>query len=99
MPQYDFICEYCGWKTTQPATAVGHACPKNGKEVTECVRLDSAVPVDICCDGCEAERLGVEHHAYSDKVSRESARAAGWECHTKTGDWCPACVLKRKAPV
>jgi len=91
-----FICEYCGYRLATMATQTWHICPKNNKEDTELVRLDTAVPVDILCDGCDAGRLGITNHVYSDKVARHAARKAGWECDKKTGDWCPRCAADRK---
>jgi hypothetical protein len=95
MPSHDFICQLCGFTTTQFGTVVFHPCTKNKNELTELIRADTTSPIDICCDGCGAERLGEEHHAYSDKIARESAREAGWECGRK-GDWCPRCVAEKK---
>jgi len=92
MPQRNFVCERCGWPTTQYAPAVFHPCPKNGGASTELILVDTTSAVDICCDGCDAVRLGEEHHAYSDKVARELAREAGWLCNRKH-DWCPRCVV------
>lgn len=98
MPTRRFICEHCGWPTTQFAARVGHPCPKNkGETLTELVCLDDpgVSPVDICCDGCDAERLGEEHHVYSDRMAKASATAAGWSCQKKS-DFCPRCVAERK---
>jgi len=95
MNSHNFVCERCGWATTQYAPQIAHPCPKNNKELTDLICIDKTSPVDICCDGCEAERPGVEHHAYSDKIARESARTAGWECDTRKGDWCPRCVAEK----
>ena len=100
MPEHPFICEHCGWRTSQYASAVGHPCPKNKSEsITPLTRLDDpdVSPVDICCDGCDAERLGADPdiHAYSDKMAKASATAAGWSC-TKKADYCPRCVAERK---
>jgi hypothetical protein len=97
MPPRNFVCELCGWTTVQYAPNIAHPCLKNRGELVELVCIDKTSPVDICCDGCDAERPGVEHHAYSDKVARESARAAGWECDPKKGDWCPRCVANKAA--
>lgn len=94
MPQRNFVCERCGWKTTQFGTQAAHPCSKNEGKMMDLVLVDVTSAIDICCDGCNAERLGEEHHAYSDKIARESARAAGWEC-SKKGDWCPRCVAER----
>jgi hypothetical protein len=98
MPEHDFICEHCGYRTTQFALAVSHVCKTNGNQDTLLIRLDdpTTLAVDIFCDGCQRERLGEDHHAYSNKVARDSAAKDGWECSTKTGDWCPECVQRRK---
>jgi hypothetical protein len=95
MPQRNFICERCGWKTTQFGNAAAHPCPRNGGALTDLILVDTTSAIDICCDGCDAERLGEEHHAYSTKAAKDSARAAGWECDRKS-DWCPRCVAERK---
>ena len=101
MPLHDFVCQFCGFQDRQYAAWVGHHCSKRSGELVELVRLDDPMttPVDICCDGCDAEWLGDEHHAYSDKVAREMATADGWTCNRKTGDWCPRCVAERKAHI
>lgn len=92
----NFICERCGWKTTQLAPHIAHPCAQNGGALTELILVDRTSPIDICCDGCDTVRLGEDHHAYSDKIARVSARAAGWECDPRKGDWCPRCVAEKK---
>ncbi len=96
MPQRNFVCELCGFKTTQYAPQAAHYCLKRGGALVDLILVDSTSAIDICCDGCDAEWSGEEHHAYSDKFARESARAEGWECDTKKGDWCPRCVAELK---
>ena len=100
MPLHDFVCQFCGQQDRQYAAMVAHACPKKGGDLVDLVRLDDpmTVPVDICCDGCDAERLGAESYAYTNKVARTAATAAGWVCD-KSGDWCPRCAAERKASV
>ena len=101
MPLYDFVCQFCGHQDRQYAVMVAHACPKKGGDLVDLVCLDdpTALPVDIFCDGCDAERLGIEYYAYTDRVARERAIADGWACDRKTGDWCPRCAAERKASV
>ena len=86
MPEHPFICQYCGWATAQYALQVGHVCPKDKSDtLTPLIRLDdpSISPFDVCCDGCDAERLGAEHHVYTPAVAKAAAVAAGWACEAQ----------------
>jgi hypothetical protein len=96
VPQHTLKCERCEVSLTTLASQAVHNCKKNGDAVTALIEIAKMSPVDICCDGCDAERIGADFGVYTEPYARTLATEAGWRC-VKSGDWCPRCVAEGKA--